>query len=797
MKTMILLCVLSSAALSGASTILVEDWENGFIDETVWRHFGDPQAVLYSGEGRNGSWGFDCNGNSMYGSGVCTQTDYDLSLLPRVTYWANGSDTFDSWQNIYVCWSEFPSRYYGGPGAQPERLLTLAVTPGFSIHSIKYWEQLSQPGVSVSEPWLHSLYCGVWMPYEIRINPWGTISFFRNDTLRWESKNSIYPEQWNEQCLVLEGESWNHHQLIDDILLTFPALNEDWEQGLSPLDWCSWGGLQPRIVPGGGLLDSQGLVPGEEDLNGLASWQVFDLSSRPLVWFSMKGSSSQPGYLRAGWSETDGTFYGGSPPGCIIYVSADPSSGLIEYFLDGEISTEAWIPSMNDAWQQFTIRINSDSTVSFFRNDTLRYTTSQCLELSSFSAQAMDVRGLSSEGLPVLDELLVYPSIPVPAGYLTPLNGVCSWDGCNGWAVGDGGRLFQTRNFGETWDLVQLETQLDLNRVEFVSAEHGWAAGSSGSLLITLDGENWFVKDTGFPGALSDVSFADDLTGWVSGENGLLLKTENAGFNWSAQSHPVTGDVNGVSSVNHSLVFIAGESGQVARTDDGENWSILPHVTSADLYSIDFFGSQRGFAVGAGGTVIATFDGGNTWEVQDSPVSSSLLDVSFFDGDHGFAVGECGAALYTADGGIHWEVLETPGYGDCFFTGVAAFAETAAWAVCDRGTVLLGDFYSGSESGGTAPPSSMLRLCQNPVGQGSGIPLEVFLPLGAKASVYLYDLSGRLVAASDRDHWEAGLNSLILPLVGFAGNPLPPGVYFLQCVSGSYSESRSLVILNR
>ena len=31
------------------------------------------------------------------------------------------------------------------------------------------------------------------------------------------------------------------HQLVDDILLTFPALHDDMEDGLVPFRWNSWG----------------------------------------------------------------------------------------------------------------------------------------------------------------------------------------------------------------------------------------------------------------------------------------------------------------------------------------------------------------------------------------------------------------------------------------------------------------------------------------------------------------------------------------------------------------------------
>jgi photosystem II stability/assembly factor-like uncharacterized protein len=56
--------------------------------------------------------------------------------------------------------------------------------------------------------------------------------------------------------------------------------------------------------------------------------------------------------------------------------------------------------------------------------------------------------------------------------------------------------------------------------------------------------------------------------------------------------------------------------------------------------------------VGGSGTIRATTDGGATWSTQSSGGSAALLGVTFGDATHGWAVGEGGTILATSTGGV-------------------------------------------------------------------------------------------------------------------------------------------------
>lgn len=107
-------------------------------------------------------------------------------------------------------------------------------------------------------------------------------------------------------------------------------------------------------------------------------------------------------------------------------------------------------------------------------------------------------------------------------------------------------------------------------------------------------------------------------------------------------------------------------------------------------------GSTRGWAVGAGGTILYTTDGGVTWTDQTTPESSTLEDVTWGGSDvsgddYVWTCGSSATVLKTTDEGETWENL----------SGGAPFS---AFAINFQGIsngIMLGEgFYATSINGG-------------------------------------------------------------------------------------------------
>ncbi len=174
--------------------------------------------------------------------------------------------------------------------------------------------------------------------------------------------------------------------------------------------------------------------------------------------------------------------------------------------------------------------------------------------------------------------------------------------GGRGWAFGEGGAIFSTRDSGANWTRLQVPTRHLLLGGIFIDDDRGWIVGAGATILQTSDGgETWHLSrlsdadDVRFSAA----SFVDNRTGWAVGTNGIIYRTMNGGRTWQLQTSGV----------------------------------------KADLYDVKFLDAAEGWAVGAEGTIVYTNDGGQRWTVESTGVEHPLERVFLTDRTHGWAVG--------------------------------------------------------------------------------------------------------------------------------------------------------------
>ena len=112
----------------------------------------------------------------------------------------------------------------------------------------------------------------------------------------------------------------------------------------------------------------------------------------------------------------------------------------------------------------------------------------------------------------------------------------------------------------------------------------------------------------------------------------------------------------------------------------------------ASLHGISFPDSLHGWAVGDGGTILATSDGGRSWSEQKSGVRSVLNSAHFPTVAVGWFAGSDGVILTTNDGGTHWHQVPVGAANSnfkaiSFATPLAGFAITqgAVFATRDGG----------------------------------------------------------------------------------------------------------------
>ena len=208
--------------------------------------------------------------------------------------------------------------------------------------------------------------------------------------------------------------------------------------------------------------------------------------------------------------------------------------------------------------------------------------------------------------------------------------------------------MLRTFDGGQTWTGVSLGVAW-VKQVHFVDARHGWAVGITASFISisvfgdiiiqnprstiwrTIDGgATWSVMLSGpvrnTPEWLRGVFFTDLNTGWIVGDNNVILKTTDGGVTWNPQSSGTSNNLWSVDFVDASTGWIVGSSGRILKTaNGGTTWTAQSSGTSRDLQAVSFANILVGWAVGSNGIILKTIDGGVTWNPQPTAPAAPTL----------------------------------------------------------------------------------------------------------------------------------------------------------------------------
>ncbi len=252
----------------------------------------------------------------------------------------------------------------------------------------------------------------------------------------------------------------------------------------------------------------------------------------------------------------------------------------------------------------------------------------------------------------------------------------------------------------ETWKKVESGVTVELRGLSVVNRNVAWASGAKGTVLRTVDGENWSDVSVhrSQPDAAKldfrDIQAFDKLTAIAMsagpGVASTMYKTTDGGVSWERLI--VNGEETGFWDAidfwdaQHGVVFgdpVRGQF-QILRTDDGgKTWANVAQEGS----QLQALANEGAFA--ASGTCVAVWgkqdvwfatggaektrvfhssDRGLTWSQAETPLPAGappkgLFSVAFADAQTGFAVGgdyqkakaEGLNAVKSVDGGKTWQ----------------------------------------------------------------------------------------------------------------------------------------------
>ncbi len=159
---------------------------------------------------------------------------------------------------------------------------------------------------------------------------------------------------------------------------------------------------------------------------------------------------------------------------------------------------------------------------------------------------------------------------------------------------------------------------------------------------------------------------ADGKTGWICGEEGIMLHTADGGETWTRQGSTVKSNLFKLYVVDDKTAYAAGANATALRTvDGGDHWQSAKIPKAIDLFDITFSDKNTGWAVGEFSTVLKTTDGGQTWLVQSGGnmgeyTIGPFFTITFTDPQHGIAAGLSGDLATTSDGGNTWQPAKLP-----------------------------------------------------------------------------------------------------------------------------------------
>lgn len=199
----------------------------------------------------------------------------------------------------------------------------------------------------------------------------------------------------------------------------------------------------------------------------------------------------------------------------------------------------------------------------------------------------------------------------------------------------------------------------------------GTATNTAVILRTTNAGANWSQINPNTDILLRGIAFINSSTGIAVGGNfssSVILRTTDSGLSWDSVSNPTTNALRSVSfppTGTGNTGYIVGFNGVAMKTENGGlNWSLLnTGIATQTLFSVHFTDAVTGTAVGGTqtdtATIIRTTNGGVNWTAQNPQTTFLLRGVYFTNTLNGFAVGNNGTILKTNDGGDNWIVFQS------------------------------------------------------------------------------------------------------------------------------------------
>lgn len=226
--------------------------------------------------------------------------------------------------------------------------------------------------------------------------------------------------------------------------------------------------------------------------------------------------------------------------------------------------------------------------------------------------------------------------------------------------------------------------------VRFVSRKTGWIAGQDAVLLATQDGgDTWQLRKPPLTGELRSIDFLTPTQGWIAGQRGVLT-TVDGGVSWTPLDSAPRGECSMVRLASPQRAWLLVRSTLHLTNDAGKTWTPLEGSLPENFHSVsgpdrsDFWFGHEGSLRSAQG--LAPRDEKKGSGGSRSSWGSEILSCASLGRSEYVTVGAGGLILKSVEGGKPWKRSASGSSGTLY--DVAFAGRNLGWAVGSRGTIL-------------------------------------------------------------------------------------------------------------
>jgi photosystem II stability/assembly factor-like uncharacterized protein len=258
-----------------------------------------------------------------------------------------------------------------------------------------------------------------------------------------------------------------------------------------------------------------------------------------------------------------------------------------------------------------------------------------------------------------------------------------------GFAAGSDGILLLTIDGGKNWAKQKIGDE-DLRQIYFQDDRRGWMLTDAGILHTDDAGGSWTRSTPTEPRTLRRIYFVNPQVGWVLGNDGIIFKTKDGGKTWRRQSSGVKETLRKIACFTANSCIVAGEKNTVLTTSNGgQTWiKRFPKIARYfDINAVQVTDARTAWALAVTyktAYLLQSYNQGRSWKIVSRTLDENSRLIHFFDRRRGVLL-DAIAISYTEDGGSTWELRSNDGavLNSFFF-----FNDKLAWAVGDFETIL-------------------------------------------------------------------------------------------------------------